>query len=347
MAYVKQNWENLPSTNTPITAERLNHMEDGIAEAWEHGGGSGAGETLRIGTILPYTGSDSELPTGYMLCDGAELSRTDYSDLFAVIGTSFGAGNGSSTFNLPNLKGKVLTGLDSNDTDFASMGTTGGSKFIQDHTHNSMYSVETTGVKGNSYGSIPFVRAGGTTTDSVLMRTSNITSLTTGDAGNLQPYVVVNYIIKVTQSAPVQAQIVGTYTESAIDGYSCNYINDISTNEYSTNEIKTNKVWVDGRPIYRKVITGTTTTVDASFRVSHGISNYDFIMIDNKSFIKSVGTSTICVPINCPPNVSSDYNKRPTKATIVDNDISIYIGSYNGYTSYDYAIILEYTKTTD
>ena len=40
MAYVKQTWENLPSTNTPITAERLNHMEDGIAGAWEHGGGA-------------------------------------------------------------------------------------------------------------------------------------------------------------------------------------------------------------------------------------------------------------------------------------------------------------------
>lgn len=38
MAYIKQTWENLPSTNTPISAERLNHMEDGIAEAWEHGG---------------------------------------------------------------------------------------------------------------------------------------------------------------------------------------------------------------------------------------------------------------------------------------------------------------------
>lgn len=50
MAYVKQNWENLPSTNTPITAERLNHIEDGIAEAWEHGGGdtSSLMETLGL-----------------------------------------------------------------------------------------------------------------------------------------------------------------------------------------------------------------------------------------------------------------------------------------------------------
>ena len=227
MAYVKQNWENLPSTNTPITAERLNHMEDGISEAWEHGGG-GAGETLKIGTILPYTGSDSELPTGYMLCDGSELSRTDYSDLFAVIGTSFGDGNGSSTFNLPNLKGKVLTGLDSEDTDFASMGTTGGEKThtltiaeMPSHNHDFyFYHINATAVSSGN--------AQVFDVNNAWINTSKILSKGGSQPHNvLQPYVVVNYIIKVTQSAPVQAQIVGTYTESAIDGYSCNYVNDV------------------------------------------------------------------------------------------------------------------------
>lgn len=220
MAYVKQNWENLPSTNTPITAERLNHMEDGIAEAWEHGGGSGAGETLRIGTILPYTGSDSEMPTGYMLCDGAELSRTDYSDLFAVIGTSFGAGNGSSTFNLPNLKGKVLTGLDEDDTDFASIGATGGSKYLQEHTHKFGFM---TGI--NTVGNSSPYSEGRQMGYNPTNRYTDTSTAGTGNAGNLQPYVVVNYIIKVTQSAPVQAQIVGTKTETDIDGYSTNYLN--------------------------------------------------------------------------------------------------------------------------
>ena len=240
MAYVKQNWENLPSTNTPITAERLNHMEDGIAEAWEHGGGSGAGETLRIGTILPYTGSGAELPTGYMLCDGAELSRTDYSDLFAVIGTSFGAGNGSSTFNLPNLKGKVLTGLDSDDEDFTSIGATGGEKThtltineMPSHSHG-MSNGNNIWTQASGYGNI----STSSTTGANRANISTIASQGGGEAHNiLQPYVVVNYIIKVTQSAPVQAQIVGTYTESAIDGYSCNYVNDKLKNDYSSSTI--------------------------------------------------------------------------------------------------------------
>lgn len=52
-----------------------------------------------IGTILPYGGDTA--PTGYLLCDGAAISRTDYADLFAVIGTSFGTGDGTTTFNVP------------------------------------------------------------------------------------------------------------------------------------------------------------------------------------------------------------------------------------------------------
>lgn len=118
--------------------------------------------------------------------------------------------------------------------------------------------------------------------------------------------------------------------------------------DYSTSEINTGKKWVDGKTLYRKVITGTTTTVNAAFTVAHGVSNYDIMMIDNKSFVKSTGGGkTFILPINCPPNTSSDYNKRPVRAYVSTDDISIYIGGYNGYSSFDYAVILEYTKTTD
>lgn len=54
-----------------------------------------------IGTIVPFGGTTA--PQGWLICNGAALSRTDYADLFAVIGTSFGSGNGSTTFNLPTL----------------------------------------------------------------------------------------------------------------------------------------------------------------------------------------------------------------------------------------------------
>lgn len=62
-----------------------------------------------VGTILAFAGNGA-IPDGYLLCDGAAVSRTDYADLFAVIGATYGSGDGSTTFNLPNLTDKFLQG---------------------------------------------------------------------------------------------------------------------------------------------------------------------------------------------------------------------------------------------
>jgi microcystin-dependent protein len=62
------------------------------------------------GTVLPFAGAAA--PEGFLLCDGAAVSRSTYADLFAAIGTSHGAGNGSTTFNLPDLRGRVAAGRD-------------------------------------------------------------------------------------------------------------------------------------------------------------------------------------------------------------------------------------------
>ena len=56
-------------------------------------------------------GDNSTLPSGYLNCDGTAVSRSTYSALFAIIGTDYGAGNGSSTFNLPDLQDKVPVGV--------------------------------------------------------------------------------------------------------------------------------------------------------------------------------------------------------------------------------------------
>lgn len=61
--------------------------------------------------MISYFANDSA-PGGWLLCNGAQVSRTTYSDLFAAIGTTFGAGNGSSTFNVPDLRGEFLRGWD-------------------------------------------------------------------------------------------------------------------------------------------------------------------------------------------------------------------------------------------
>jgi microcystin-dependent protein len=68
------------------------------------------GFVMPVGTIVPYGGATA--PDGWLLCDGGVVSRTTYADLFAVIGTAFGEGNGTTTFNLPDLRGMFLRGRD-------------------------------------------------------------------------------------------------------------------------------------------------------------------------------------------------------------------------------------------
>ena len=63
---------------------------------------------IPIGVVQAFAGSTT--PQGWLLCDGSAISRTDYANLFAVIGTSYGAGDGSTTFNLPNLVDKFIEG---------------------------------------------------------------------------------------------------------------------------------------------------------------------------------------------------------------------------------------------
>lgn len=78
---------------------------------------------INPGIIESYSGSS--VPSGYLFCNGQAVSRTTYSDLFAVIGTTYGSGDGSTTFNLPNLNGRSIVGKDSSN--FTALGATGGS----------------------------------------------------------------------------------------------------------------------------------------------------------------------------------------------------------------------------
>lgn len=75
-----------------------------------------AGQKIRegdfIGWIMMWAGSSA--PTGFLLCDGSAISRSTYSVLFGIIGTAFGAGDGSTTFNLPDLRGRIPMGVGQN-----------------------------------------------------------------------------------------------------------------------------------------------------------------------------------------------------------------------------------------
>ncbi|MFO0417768.1 MAG: phage tail protein [Planctomycetota bacterium] len=82
---------------------------------------------IPIGVIMPYGGASAP-NASWLLAQGQAVSRTTYAGLFAVFGTAFGAGDGSTTFNLPNLQGRVPVGRNAADTDFDVLGETGGAK---------------------------------------------------------------------------------------------------------------------------------------------------------------------------------------------------------------------------
>ena len=101
----------------------------------------GGGEP--VGTILMWAGSISSIPSGYKLCDGSAISRSDYSALFTAIGTINGVGDGSTTFNIPDLRDKFVVGatadgLGNDAYPGVSPAKTGGQKdaSLPSHYHN-------------------------------------------------------------------------------------------------------------------------------------------------------------------------------------------------------------------
>ena len=94
------------------------------------------------GFIIPW--ANNSLPTGFLLCDGSNVSRTTYADLFAAIGTTYGAGDGSSTFGLPSLDGRQLLFQAASSN---NVGTTAGSATIDPTNHVTLTNNQ--GIAGN------------------------------------------------------------------------------------------------------------------------------------------------------------------------------------------------------
>jgi len=157
--------------------------------------------------------STGTAPTGWLLCDGSAVSRTTYAGLFAVVATTFGVGNGSTTFNLPNYTNRVPVGAGG----LYSTAATGGSKdaILVSHTHTA-----TVNDPGHSHTTTLNVRrganalytnagwGGGDRTDATnVVGTSNInternisvdisTQGSSGTNANMPPYLAIYYIIK-------------------------------------------------------------------------------------------------------------------------------------------------------
>lgn len=76
---------------------------------------------MPVGTYIQFAGSSA--PGGYLACDGTAVSRTTYADLFAVVSTTYGVGDGSTTFNLPDARGLVMVGAGAHGTMMRANGT--------------------------------------------------------------------------------------------------------------------------------------------------------------------------------------------------------------------------------
>jgi microcystin-dependent protein len=157
------------------------------------------------GSVIAFAGASA--PTNWLLCDGSAVSRTTYNTLFALIGTTYGAGNGSSTFNLPNLKSRIPVGVDDADSNFNVLGETGGATT---HTHGPGTFAAAIGATASNATRIGYqavnVVAGGATnsTYGISGTAQNNQSFNhytpvygvSADGSTLQPYIALNYIIK-------------------------------------------------------------------------------------------------------------------------------------------------------
>jgi microcystin-dependent protein len=151
---------------------------------------------VETGTIVSW--SHATIPSGFLECNGATISRSTYAGLFSVIGTTYGAGDGSSTFLLPDLQDKVCVGASSGK----SYSSTGGAETVATgdktlaeseipaHTHSAGTAGGSKGHPNNHWNASP-TGASGTSGS-----TGGDGAHNHGNVSVLQPYIALKYMIK-------------------------------------------------------------------------------------------------------------------------------------------------------
>jgi microcystin-dependent protein len=173
------------------------------------------------GQVTAYAGTAA--PTGWLLCDGSTISRTTYAALFTAIGTTYGPGDTTTTFEIPDLRGRVIAGQDDMGGTSANrlvaavaqslngdtLGATGGAEThtltvaesaAHDHsgtTGTASQYHRTFGNAGATGAAEPFTLAWGNGGDGPTTHAHSISSQGGGGAhNNVQPTIILNYIIK-------------------------------------------------------------------------------------------------------------------------------------------------------
>jgi len=171
------------------------------------------GAAIPAGSLMPYAGSTA--PSGWLLSYGQAVSRTTYSALFTAIGTTYGTGDGSTTFNVPDLRGRLVAGQDdmggvsanrltglSGGVDGDTLGASGGAEThtlttaeLAAHTHGAgSYVANVTGPAGG--GTSGYLGGGGNSTSAKTVSGSSGSAGSGTAHNNVQPTFILNYIIR-------------------------------------------------------------------------------------------------------------------------------------------------------
>jgi len=179
-------------------------------------------EQIPVGVVHDYVGATA--PTGWLLCYGQAVSRATYSDLFTLVSTAFGVGDGATTFNLPDFRGRIGVGTDNMGgvdatrlTSANTMGTAGGAETVTltsgevpahthtattssngDHAHTYVRQADP-GAGASGTGGFGYIDSGNSTTGTTGAHTHTLTTTSSGSGGahsNMQPFITINKIIK-------------------------------------------------------------------------------------------------------------------------------------------------------
>lgn len=206
-----------------INEDTLNLMQQLIKQDIT---GAVSGDTLPIGATVPYPGTTA--PTNWLICDGSAISRTTYQDLFNVIGTTFGSGDGSTTFNLPDMRSRTPVGVDTRDSDLNAVGKTYGEKSHTMTVNELVEHYHPQSLVGGGGGNIGKAAYSWSVPENQYNYTGVDLATRTGGSqpfNIMQPSMATNYIIKAFQTAGVVAQVVNEHSESTTNVYSADYIN--------------------------------------------------------------------------------------------------------------------------